>query len=293
MSLLPTGSLETYFGNLPDPREGQNVQHPLLNILGIAICAVIGGADNWVDVETFGQAKQEWFETFLELPYGIPSHDTFARVFRRIQPEVFERCFSEWIQALCERSAGEVVALDGKHLRRSKDRVLGREGIRLVSAWAGENGLMLTQVPAERGQNEIPALLNLLPLLDISHSVVTIDGIGCQTQIARAITEQGGDYVLAVKGNQDTLAHDVQAAFEPALGDFQPQYAKNINKGHGLVEIRECWATDAPDVLAFIQSHKGWTGLRSLVKITSERRLSTKREYDTRYFISSLANLGV
>jgi hypothetical protein len=159
MTIPPTSSLEQYFGELADPREGQNVQQPLLSILSIAICAVIWGADNWVDVEMFGQAKQAWFETFLDLPHGSPSHDTFGRVFRRINPEAFETCFSEWTQALCSLTAGEVVALDGKQLRRSKDSVPGREGIRLVSAWASENALMLIQAPVEEGRNEIPTLL--------------------------------------------------------------------------------------------------------------------------------------
>jgi predicted transposase YbfD/YdcC len=288
MFLPPTSSLEAYFGELPDPREGQNIQHPLLSLLSIAICAVICGADNWVDVEMFGQAKHAWLATFLDLPHGIPSHDTFGRVFRRIHPEAFERCFSEWTQALCNLTAGEVVALDGKQLRRSKDGVLGREGLRLVSAWASENALLLTQAPVEEGHNEIPTLLKLLGLLDVSEAVVTIDSIGCQTEIAAALTEQHADYVLAVKGNQATLAHDVQAAFEPTTRDFAPQYAKTVNKGHGRVEIRECWVTDAPDVLTFIQDYKAWSGLRSLVKITSERRLPTKTESQTRYFISSL-----
>ena len=284
----PSSELEQYFGELADPREGQNVQHPLLSILGIAICAVICGADNWVDVEMFGQAKQAWLETFLDLAHGIPSHDTFGRVFRRLQPEAFETCFSEWTQALCRHTEGEIVALDGKHLRRSKDGALGREGIRLVSAWASDNEVVLTQAAVEEGHNEIPTLVKLLKWLDLSEAVVTIDGIGCQTEIAAAVTEQHADYVLAVKGNQATLAYDVQTAFEPTPRDFQSQYAKTVNKGHGRIEIRECWVTDAADVLTFIQDYKAWSGLRSLVKITSERRLPTKTESDTRYLISSL-----
>lgn len=288
MSIPPTSSLEQYFGELPDPREGQNVQHPLLSIVSIAICAVICGADKWVDVAMFGQAKHVWLETFLELPHGIPWHDTFGRVFRRINPEAFEVCFGEWTQALCSLTAGEVVALDGKQLRRSKDSGLGHEGIRLVSAWASENALMLAQAPVEAGSNEIPTLLWLLELLDLSGSIVTIDGIGCQTEIAAALVEQQANYVLAVKGNQETLAYDVQAAFEPTTRDFQPPYAKTVNKGHGRVEIRECWVTDAPDVLAFIQDYKAWSGLRSLVKITAQRRLASKIEVETRYFIAGL-----
>jgi predicted transposase YbfD/YdcC len=283
-----TDSLEQYFGKLADPREGQNVQHPLLSIVGIAICAVIGGADNWVDVEMFGQVKEGWLKSFLALPHGIPSHDTFGRVFRRIVPEAFEACFSEWTQALCNLSAGEVIALDGKHLRGSKDGILGRDGIRLVSAWASDNHLLLTQAQVKEGENEIPTLLRLLGLLDVSQAVVTIDGIGCQTEIAAALQKQGADYVLAVKGNQETLAYDVQAAFEPTTREFQPEYARTVNKGHGRLEIRQCWATDAADVLAFIHDYKVWPGLRTLVKVTSERRFPNKTETDTRYFITSL-----
>lgn len=288
MSIPASNSFEQYFGELADPRAGQNVQHPLLSIISLAICAVICGADNWVDVEMFGQSKYTWLETFLELPHGIPSHDTFGRVFRRIKPEAFEACFSEWTQALCNLSEGEGVALDGKQLRRSKDNVLGHAGIRLVSAWASDNALMLAQAPVAEGSNEIPTLLHLLTLLDLRGSIATIDGIGCQTEIAAALIKQQTDYVLAVKGNQEMLAYDVQAAFESTTPDFQPHYAKTVNKGHGRVEIRQCWATDAPDVLAFIQDYKTWSGLRSLVKITSERRLPTKTESQTRYFITSL-----
>ncbi len=288
MTLPPTSGLEQYFGELPDPREGQNVQHPLLSILSIAICAVICGADNWVDVEMFGEAKQAWFARFLPLPHGIPSHDTFGRVFRHLNPEVFEQCFKEWTQALCQLTAGRLVALDGKYLRRSKDNRVQQDALHLVSAWASENALMLIQSRVEEGENEIPTLLKLLNLLDMSEAVVTIDGIGCQTEIAAALVEQQADYVLAVKGNQETLAYDVQAAFELTTHDFRPHYAKTINKGHGRIEIRECWATDAPDVLAFIQDYKAWSGLRSLVKITAERRLPSHTEAQTRYFISSL-----
>jgi predicted transposase YbfD/YdcC len=289
MGLPPSSGIEQYFGALADPRTGQNVQHPLLSILGIAICGVICGADNWVDVEMFGQAKQGWLATFLELPHGIPSHDTFGRVFRRINPDAFESCFREWTQALCELTAGEVVALDGKQLRRSKDGVLGRDGIRLVSAWASDNGLVLAQEQVAQGSSEIPTLLTLLGLLDLSGSIVTIDGIGCQTEIVKALVGQQADYVLAVKGNQQTLAEDVQATFEATTRDFQPQYAKTVSKGHGRLEIRRCWATDAADVLTFINDYKAWSGLRSVVKVTAERRLPTKTEVDTRYFISSLA----
>jgi predicted transposase YbfD/YdcC len=280
--------MERYFGGLPDPRQGQNVQHPLLSIITIAISAVVCGADSWVDIAMFGEAKQDWLASFVALPHGIPSHDTFGRVFRHLNPEAFEACFREWTQMICELTAGEVVALDGKQLRRSKDGSLGREGIRLVSVWASENRLVLAQEAVAEGSNEIPTLTKLLGLLDLSGSVVTLDGIGCQTEIVEAIVQQQADYVIAVKANQETLAYDVQAAFEPTTRAFQPQYAKTVNKGHGRVEIRQCWVTDAPDVMAFINDFKVWSGLRSLVKITAERRLADKTEVDTRYFITSL-----
>lgn len=289
MSTSLMTSLERYFGGLPDPRTGQNVQHPLLSLMSIAICGVICGADSWVDVEMYGQSKQEWLASFLDLPHGIPSHDTFGRVFRWLNPDVFEARFREWTAAVCRLTEGQVLALDGKYVRRSKDGLLGREALHLVSVWASDNHLVLAQEPVAEGSNEIPTLLKLLGMLDLSESIITIDGIGCQTEIVEAIIQQPADYVIAVKDNQETLAYDVQVAFEsPSAPTFQPHYAKMVNKGHGRLEIRECWATDAGDVLAFINDYKVWAGLRSLVKITCERRLLDKTERQARYFITSL-----
>lgn len=288
MDRPPPSSLEPFFTDLPDPREGQNVRHPLLSIVSIAICAVICGADNWVDVAMFGHAKQAWLTGFLDLPHGIPSHDTFGRVFRWLDPEAFEASFRNWTQGLCVLTKGEVVVLDGKRLRRSKDGTLGREGLRLVSVWATDNRLVIAQEPVPEASNEIPTLKKLLGLVDLRECIVTIDGIGCQTEVAQMLVQQQADYVLAVKNNQTTLAADVQAAFEATTREHQPRYAKQVSKGHGRLEIRQCWVTDAADVLAFINDYKAWPGLRSLVKITSERRLADKTERDTRYFIASL-----
>lgn len=288
MSDEQPSSITVYFKRLPDPREGQNVQHPLLSILTIAICGVICGADSWVDVAMFGEAKRDWFEQFLPLPHGVPSHDTFSRVFRHIDADAFEKCFREWTQEICALAQDEVVALDGKRLRRSKETGLGREGIHLVSAWASEQRLVLAQEQVAQGSNEIAALKRLLGLVDVSHTVVTIDGIGCQTGIAQAIVNQQADYVLAVKGNQPVLAEDVQAAFAANGRDSRFDYAKTVNKGHGRIEIRECWVTDVPDVLAFIAQHKTWPNLRCLVKLRAERRVSDTTEVETRYYISTL-----
>jgi len=288
MSTEPNSNIERYFGELDDPRSGQNIQHKLVDILTIAICGIICGADNWVDIEMFGQAKREWLSSFLELKHGIPSHDTIGRVFRRLDAEQFQASFVEWTQAICELRAGTVVSIDGKQLRRSKDGSLGRDGIYIVSVWAGENELVLAQDKVADHSNEITAIPKLLNLLDIHQTIVTIDGIGCQTDIVETIVAQEADYVIAVKANQATLFADVQAAFEPSTREFAPGYYKTVSKGHGRLEIRECWVCRAQDILDFIGEYKAWAGLRCVVKIISERRLATGIEQDVRYFISSL-----
>jgi predicted transposase YbfD/YdcC len=288
MSTEPGSNIERYFGGLSDPRTGQNVQHKLLDIISIAICGILCGADNWVDIEMFGQAKQAWLSSFLELKHGIPWHDTFGRVFRALNAAEFEASFAEWTQAICELSAGTILSVDGKQMRCSKDGLLGQDGIYMVSVWAGENNLVLAQDKVADHTNEITAIPKLLKLLDIRDSIVTIDGIGCQTDIVNTILAQGADYVIAVKANQGTLFEDVQAAFGPTTREFAPAYHKTIEKGHGRIEIRECWACQLPDVLDFIADYKVWPGLRSLVKIQAERRLPNQVERDTRFFIASL-----
>jgi len=288
MSSEANSNIERYFGRLSDPRSGQNVQHKLLDIISIAICGILCGADNWVDVEMFGQAKFEWLSSFLELEHGIPSHDTFGRVFRALNAAEFEASFAQWTQALCELSAGSILSVDGKQMRRSKDGSLGQDGIYMVSVWAAQNNLVLAQDKVEDHTNEITVIPKLLKLLDISDSTVTIDGIGCQTEIVETIVAQGADYVIAVKANQGTLFEDVQAAFGPATREFAPAYHKTVEKDHGRIEIRECWVCQGRDVLDFIADYKIWQGLRCLVKVVTQRRLSDKVEHDTRYFISSL-----
>ncbi len=288
MPLPPANNLGQHFAEITDPRNEHNIRHPLLNIISITICGVIGGADSWVDIEMFGNAKLSWFETFLEMPHGIPSHDTFGRVFRHIDPEDFQASFQRWTQSIYERTKGEVLAVDGKTLRRSKDGALGTAAIEMVSVWASENNLVLAQDKIEETTNEITAIPQLLRLLDLEGCVVTIDAIGCQTEIAETILDQGADYVLAVKDNQATLREDVQAAFEHTGRFNQPDYHKTVNKGHGRIEIREWWAISDPDILAHINDYKLWKGLHSLVKLTSERHLDGQISRETRYFISSL-----
>jgi len=287
MPSQPPTNIHQYFGDVTDPR-GQNARHPLLSIIAIAICGTLCGADNWVDIEMYGQAKQEWLSTFLDLPHGIPSHDTFGRVFRQLDPDEFQRSFHTWTMAICELTQGEVVAIDGKQVRRSKEGVLGKEGIHMVSIWASENQLVLGQEKVDDHSNEITAIPTLLHLLDLTDSIVTIDAIGCQTEIAQTIIDQGADYVMAVKANQETLLDDVIAAFETLPSGVRLPYARTIDKGHGRIERRECWVTDDPAILNHIQAYKAWAGLQSLVKIVSERRLPDKTTIETRYFITSL-----
>lgn len=288
-----TASLVKHFEGLADPRSGNAKAHIFLEILIIAILAVICGADGWSDVELFGKNKKDWLKTFLQLPKGIPSHDTFGRVFAKIKPEEFQKHFMEWVQAVEKLTAGQVIAVDGKKLRRSYDQQTGKAAIYMVSAWATQNQLVLGQTKVAEKSNEITAIPELLRLLDISGCIVTIDAIGTQTEITETIIEGGGDYLLAVKENQGHLFEDVQYLFEAldaaqGLKSAPYQYARSVNKGHGRIETRECWATDREEHLALLRKHQQWKGLKSVVRIVSQRQIGETLEVQTRYFISSL-----
>ena len=286
------GSITKHFGELQDPRTGNAKAHIFLEILIIAICAVICGADGWSDIELFGKNKKDWLKTFLELPKGIPSHDTFGRVFGKIRPEEFQKRFIDWVQAIEKLTAGQVIAVDGKKLRRSHDQQTGKEAIYMVSAWATENQLVLGQTKVADKSNEITAIPELLQLLDTTGCIVTIDAIGTQTKIAETIVAGGGDYLQAVKENQGQLFEDIQCLFEVdvahGIDKAQHSYAQTVNKGHGRLEIRECWATEKEEYLALVRKHQNWKGLRSVVRIVSQRNFGEKVETQTRYFISSL-----
>jgi predicted transposase YbfD/YdcC len=288
----PTASLVKHFEGLADPRTGNAKAHIFVEILIIAILAVICGADGWSDVELFGKTKYAWLKTFLKLPKGIPSHDTFGRVFARIKPEEFQKCFMEWVQAVEQLTAGQVIAIDGKKLRHSYDQQAGKAAIYMVSAWATENQLLLGQTTVAEKSNEITAIPELLRLLDISGCIVTIDAIGTQTEICETIIKGGGDYLLAVKENQGHLFEDIQCLFDVdvALGMKYAQYsyAKSVNKGHGRIEIRECWATDREEHLSLLRKRQQWKGLKSVIRIVSQRQIGETIEVQTRYFISSL-----
>jgi predicted transposase YbfD/YdcC len=280
------------FSDLPDPRSERNQEHPLLSIVFIAICGAISGADNWVDMEAYGNAKIEWLKTLVALPHGIPSHDTFGRVFRFMNPQAFQARFLEWVGSLGQTLKGEGIALDGKQMRGAKDAPDGKEGLYMVSAWAVEQGIVLGQRKVDEKSNEITAIPELLDVLDVAGCVVTIDALGCQTEIAEKIIAQQADYVLAVKANQGTLAEDISDLFTGfQQADWQGvahDYHKTVNKDHARLEIRECWVVSHPDYLAYLRRLADWKDLHSLVKVVAQRQLDGKTTTTARYFISSL-----
>jgi predicted transposase YbfD/YdcC len=288
------GSIIKHFSKVKDPRIDRTKRHRLQDILLIAICGVICGADSWVDIELFGKTKIGWLKTFLKLPNGIPSHDTFGRVFAALNPEEFERSFMEWVQAINELTQGQVIAIDGKQLRGSQDNGTGKNAIYMVSAWATENQLVLGQRKVDDKSNEITAIPKLLKLLEVKGCIVTVDAIGTQTKIAKTIIEQGGDYILAVKENQGHLYEDIHDLFEDNqqfnYEGIPHSYAKVVNKDHGRIEIRQCWTISDPEYLANMRDGQRWEGIQTLVMILSERRIGEEIEVQDRYFISSLAS---
>jgi len=293
MEKHPTAQFEAHFGKIQDPRVGNAKRHKLLDILVIAICAVICGADSWTEVELFGKNKQAWFQQFLELPNGIPSHDTFGRVFAMLDPQALGKQFLEWVRAIQELTQGQVIAIDGKQVRGSADRANGKAAINLVSAWATANQLVLGQVKVQDGSNEITAIPQLLKMLDLSGCLVTIDAIGTQREIAQQIVDQSGDYLLAVKENQGRLYENLEYLFQlEREADFRHSpcsYAKQVNKKHGRLEIRECWATSDEDYLNYLGERDKWPQVQTVAMTRSERRIGEQVEVKFRYFISSLA----
>ncbi|MEB3267764.1 MAG: ISAs1 family transposase [Leptolyngbya sp.] len=291
MDLPSDASLLTHFASLEDPRDRRGKEHLLLDIVSLTICAVICGADSWTDIEEYGRAKADWLGTFLSLPNGIPSHDTIARVFARLDPEQMQQCFVNWIAAISQLSQGEIVAIDGKTVRGSYERNGGQGAIHMVSAWASANRLVLGQRKVDEKSNEITAIPELLAVLAIAGCVVTIDAMGCQREIAAAIVEKGADYVLALKDNQPSLFEDVQWLFEQAesvqFQDVEHDVARSVNKGHGRLEIRRCWTLSGTELDYLVQKPR-WQGLQTIAMIESERRVNGKVTRERRYYLSSL-----
>jgi predicted transposase YbfD/YdcC len=291
MEAQATGGLLRFFEDLPDPR-GCNKIHKLTDMLVIAIRAVICGADGWEDVALFGRAKQKWFRTFLELPGGIPSHDTFGRVFARLNPDAFEECFVAWISSLAGCADGRLIAIDGKAIRRSFEQAWDKSGMtHLVSAFVAGNQMVFGQCKVQDKSNEIVAIPQLLELIDIKGATVTIDAIGCQKEIARQIVRKGGNYVLVVKDNQPTLREKVQALLTEArrenLEGWTGDFCEQTDGGHGRIETRKVWCIR--DVRWLGEIGEQWPGLRSIPRVEATRPVSGQAATtECRYYISSL-----
>ncbi len=286
--------LETIFAQVEDPRVERTKRHRLRDIIILAICGVICGAEGWVEIEEFGKAKEAWFTKLLNLPNGIPSHDTFGRVFAHIDPKQFEASFLQWVQGISQTVQG-VIAIDGKTLRRSHDRAAGKKALHMVSAWAVENRLVLAQLATEEKSNEITAIPVLLRQLALAGCIVTIDAMGTQTKIADQIVEQRGDYALALKENQGTMYEEVAETFALALKDqfaqIQHESHRTVEKGHGRMEIREYWTISEPEILAFLDAEKRWKGLQGIGMVRAERRIDQEVTQETRYFLLSFPSV--
>jgi predicted transposase YbfD/YdcC len=284
-------SLAHHLADLTDPRIDRSRLHELLDIIAIAICAVVAGADSWDDIEDLGNAKLAWLGTFLDLPNGIPSHDTFRRLFERLDPEEFQRGSLGWIEAPHEATERQVIAIDGKTLRRSFDRAKGKSALHLVHAWATANHLLLGQVAVDEKSNEITAIPKLLKMLGISGAIVTIDAMGCQKEIARTIRGREADYALALKANHERLFEQVVAFWDRACARLMKgpdiRYHREWSQGHGRDEARRCWATSD---LSWLEGRQEWKDLKSVAMVEAERFIGDKLSVETRYYLSSLEN---
>jgi predicted transposase YbfD/YdcC len=282
--------LSQHFITITDPRK-DNRAHLLIDIIMVAICAVLAGCEGWIEIADFGAAKESWFKTFLALPNGIPSHDTFGRVFSLLDPGQFQESFSAWMQSVMELTRGQVIAIDGKTNRRTGGLTKNGAKIKplhLVSAFATANGVAVGQVATDQKSNEITAIPELLKLLDISGCLITTDAIGCQSDIAADIVSRGGDYLLAVKGNQGLLYRDIKAVFADEALERDTNTSEN--KGHGRIEKRVCEVLSGPDVIARLRHKNNWVSLNTVVKVTAQRTTKTTGVIteQTRYYICSL-----
>jgi len=285
-SLVPT--LLAPFATLEDPRMDRTKRYPLLDILFIALCAVVSGANDCVAMEKFGNSKRAWLEKYLSLPHGIPCHDTFTRVFAALDREAFVTCFLQWVAALEESTAGQLVAIDGKTARATLDRAKGKNPLHIVSAWAAENRLFLGQEVVDDKSNEITAIPKLLAVLELTGAIVTIDAMGCQKEIAAKIREKKADYVLAVKGNQEHLEEDIITAFAAVdEGDSTATLRTHTEQaqGHGRVETRRTQVMAVPTTL---RNQEAWKDLATIARCTRTYTERGVEKSEVRYFISSL-----
>lgn len=293
MKLKPKITIADYFSDLEDPRIERTKDHKLIDIVVIAICAAIAcGANTWVGIETYGNSKYQWLKKFLELPNDIPSHDTFARVFARINPEQFQKCFLNWIKSIQKITGGEIVAIDGKKLRHSYDKGEGKAAIHMVSAWAGSQHLVLGQRKVDKKSNEITAIPELIKVLELAGCIVTIDAMGCQKSIVKLIANQDADYVITVKKNQGNLYKIIEELFKEAIRNrlegFISSSYQTEEFSHGREEIRNYLMLS--NITERVDPTNKWEKLQSIGMVESVRTLDGKTTVETRYYISSLPN---
>ncbi|NER40190.1 MAG: ISAs1 family transposase [Oscillatoria sp. SIO1A7] len=273
-----------------DTRVERTKEHKLIDIIAISIMAVISGAEGWVAIETYGKAKQSWLKEFLSLPNGIPSHDTFGRVWSIISTEEFNKCFLNWLDTLVKKCGIDVVSIDGKTLKQSYDRSNSQSALHIVSAWSSSHKLVLGQKKIDDKSNEITAIPALIEMLDIQDSIITIDAMGCQKKIASLLINKKADYVLGLKGNQGNIHKEVKAFFNKAkkqkfIGEVADFY-RTTEAGHGRIETRKIWAVSISELPG--KYREKWAGLKTIVMVVSERRLWNKTTTGVRYYLSSL-----
>jgi predicted transposase YbfD/YdcC len=275
----------SYFSEVSDPRVDRTKFHKLEDIIFIAIASVLCGAETWNDMEDYGNQKTDWLKTIIELPNGVPSHDTFNRFFASIEPEEFERCFSNWTNDISIKTDGEIVSIDGKTMRGSRKSDVN-SAIHIVSAWSDKNQLILGQVKVDDKSNEITAIPELLNSLMLTGTIVTIDAMGCQKNIAKKIIDKNADYILSVKENQKDLFDDILDSFRVLS---HSSFNEEIDYGHGRIETRKCFVISD---LSLIEDHKKWKGLKSIIKVERCRhfKATAKEEFETSFYISSLDN---
>jgi predicted transposase YbfD/YdcC len=284
-----SASFLDHFGTLEDPRVERNQRHALLDIVLLTVCAVVSGADGWEAIEDFGREKLDWLRQFGQFANGVPSHDCIANVISRLTPKGFGECFRSWTLAVAGATGGDIIAVDGKSARGSRDRRRGRSPLHMVSAWACRNRLVLGQEATEEKSNEITAIPKLLELLELKGCIVTLDAMGCQRAIAEQIRAQGGDYVLGLKGNQSTLQESVEDFFATAVaGDFAAvahDFHEEIDKDHGRLEVRRYWITED---LRTLPDNPLWAGLRSIGLVERRCTVGDTESVERRYFINSI-----
>lgn len=290
MDTQAPGGPMRFFSELQDPRRDQGKRHRLSDMMVIAICALICNAEGWEDIEDFGWCKYEFFSTFLELPHGIPSHDTFARVFSCLDPAAFESCFQQWMAHLTQTTKGRLIAVDGKTLRRSFDTATGKAAIHMINAWCVTNQTVLGQLACDSKENEISAMPKLLELIDLQDAVVTADAMHCQKNTAQHILDGRGDYLLQVKANQPTLHENIKLLFDEGLTDdcqgIEYDFTEDVDAGHGRIETRRCWCSR--DIAGVAPNQ--WPGLKSIACVERIRQIGEQASTERHYYISSLAD---